>query len=135
MLDILEKVNPEVYEKIINGTSYTYNISLRKNGAGTQPDGEVTVYVPIPEDLKLLAYAGKAKIYRVEDDGNVTEMNVKIEDGCFVFNTTHFSLYTLVGDSLITMQNVVIAVSGVILLILILLLLFKAKKRKKQNNG
>ena len=135
LLDILEKVNPEVYEKIINGTSYTYNISLRKNGAGTQPDGEVTVYVPIPEDLKLLAYAGKAKIYRVEDDGNVTEMNVKIEDGCFVFNTTHFSLYTLVGDSLITMQNVVIAVSGVILLILILLLLFKAKKRKKQNNG
>ncbi|MCI7180562.1 MAG: hypothetical protein MSA26_08305 [Lachnospiraceae bacterium] len=56
MLDVLEKVNPEVYEKIANGTSYTYNISLMKNGVETQPDGEVTVYIPIPGDLKFLAY-------------------------------------------------------------------------------
>ena len=131
ILDILEKVNPEVYEKIVNGTSYTYNISLMKNGTETQPDGEVTVYIPIPEDLKLLAYAGKAKIYRVEDDGNVTEMDIEIEDGCFVFNTTHFSLYTLVGNRLMTMKNIVIAASGIIILILVLSLLFKVKKRRK----
>lgn len=131
ILDVLEKANPEVYEKIVNGTSYTYNISLMKNGTETQPDGEVTVYIPIPEDMKLLAYTGKAKIYRVEDDGNITDMDTKIKDGCFVFNTTHFSLYTLVGNSLITMQNAVIAVFGVIILILILLLLFKVKKRRK----
>lgn len=131
VLDTLKKVNTEVYEKIVNGTSYTYNISLMKNGTETQPDGEVTVYIPIPEDLKFLAYAGKVKIYRVEDDGNVTEMDNEIEDGCFVFSTTHFSLYTLVGNSLMTMQNIVIVASGVIILILILLLLFKIKKRRK----
>lgn len=133
VLDILEKVNPEVYEKVVNGTSYTYNISLMKNGTETQPDGEVTVYIPIPEELRLLAYAGKAKIYRVEDDGNVTEMDVEIEDGCFVFRTTHFSLYTLVGNKLMTIQNIVTTASGAIILILILFLLFKVRKRRKNK--
>ena len=101
-----------------------------KNGTETQPDGEVTVYIPIPEDLKLLAYAGKAKIYRVEDDGNVTEMDVEIEDGCFVFDTTHFSLYTLVGNSFMTTQNIVIVALGAITLIFIMFLLFKIRKIK-----
>ncbi len=104
-----------------------------KNGAETQPDGEVTVYIPIPGDLRLLAYAGKAKIYRVEDDGNVTEMDVEIEDGCFVFSTTHFSLYTLVGNNLMTIQNMVTVASGTIILILILFLLFKVRKRRKNK--
>ncbi len=134
LLDVLEDINPDVYEKIVNGTSYTYNISLMNNGTEVQPDEEVTVYIPIPDDLKILSYIGKTKIYRVEEDGNVTEMDAEIKDGCFVFNTTHFSLYTLVGDSLMTTQNIVIALSGAILIVFILLLLFKIKKRKKQNN-
>ena len=27
----------------------------------------------------------------------MTEMDVEVEDGCFVFTTDHFSLYTIVG--------------------------------------
>lgn len=99
LLDILKEKNPGIYDTIANGMSYTYNISLLKNGEETQPDGIVTVYIPIPEDMKLLAYTGKAKVYRIEEDGMLTEMDVEIENGCFVFKTTHFSLYTLVGNN------------------------------------
>lgn len=133
--DIIKQISPDVYEEIRNRTSYTYNISLMKNGAEIQPDGEVTVYIPIPEDLKLPAYAGKTKVYRIEDDGTVEEMDAETEDGCFVFNTTHFSLYALVGNTRITVQSIVIAVSGTCILIGIFILLIKIRKRKKINVG
>ncbi|MCI7182246.1 MAG: hypothetical protein MSA26_17105 [Lachnospiraceae bacterium] len=58
-------------------------------------------------------------------------MDVKIEDGCFVFNTTHFSLYTLAGNSFMTTQNIVIVALGAISLIVILFPLFKIRKRRK----
>lgn len=131
LLDIIRASNPEVYDAIMDGTSYTYNISLMKNGEETQPDDEVKVYVPIPDDLKLLAYAGKAKLFRVEEDGALTEMDVEIEDGCFVFKTSHFSLYTLVGDT--AMQNMIIIgtlLGGIALFIFVVIR--KARKRKNK---
>lgn len=131
VLNILKETNPEVYDEIIDGTSYTYNISLLKNGEETQPDGEVTVYVPIPEDLKLLAYAGKTKIYRVEEDGTLSEMAVRIEDSCFVFNTSHFSLYTLVGNH--ALQDTAIIVIGAVSAICILFLFFGVRKKRKRK--
>ncbi len=97
ILEMLQIVNPKLYQEITEGTTYTYNISLLQNNKEVQPDGEVTVYIPIPEDLKLLAYAGKTKLYRVEEDGTLTCMEVEIKKGCFVFKTTHFSVYTIVG--------------------------------------
>ena len=106
VLDLVEKYSPEIYDKIIGGVTYTYNISLMKDGNETQPNGEVTVYIPIPDELKALAYAGELtdgglpvniKIYRIEEDGTLTEMDASVEDGCFVFTTDHFSLYTIVG--------------------------------------
>lgn len=104
-LDIIKNLSPDIYEALTKGITYTYNISLLKNGDETQPNGKVTVYIPIPESLKILAHAGewtggvagKVEIYRVEEDGNLTEMDVEIEDDCFVFSTDHFSLYTIVG--------------------------------------
>ncbi len=104
-LDVIKNRNPDVYEAITNGKTYTYNISLLKNGEETQPDGKATVYIPIPEDLKELAYtgealgkvSGKVKVYRIEENGNLTQMDAEIEDGCLVFTTDHFSLYTVVG--------------------------------------
>lgn len=95
-LDIIKKINPDIYETMTTGITYTYNISLLKNGNETQTHGKVTVFIPIPEDLKVLAYAGevadkitgKVKIYRVEEDSSLTEMETEIENGCFVFTTS-----------------------------------------------
>lgn len=132
VLDIIKTSNPDVYDAIIDGTSYTYNISLMKNGEETQPDDEVKVYVPIPDDLKLLAYAGKAKLFRVEENGALTEMDVEIEDGCFVFKTSHFSLYTLVGNT--ALQNMAIIAVGVILSAIIISVFLVARKVRKRKS-
>ena len=94
---LLKEFDTKLYEAITEGTTYTYNISLLKNGHETQPDGTVTVYIPIPDDLKFLAYLGKVKIYRLEKDGTMSEMDVSISGDCLVFTTDHFSLYTIVG--------------------------------------
>lgn len=100
LLDIIKKVNPELYEKIQTDLSITYNISMIKDGKEVQPGGEVEVSIPIPESLIAYAYTGKLKIYRVEEDGSVTEMNVKVKNGCLVFITNHFSIYTMTAENI-----------------------------------
>ena len=71
-----------------------------ESGEEIQPEQNVQVYIPIPEKMKLFAYLGKTKIYRVEADGSLTEMDVKIKNGEFIFETSHFSVYTLIEESL-----------------------------------
>ncbi|MCD8026357.1 MAG: hypothetical protein LUF33_05385, partial [Clostridiales bacterium] len=94
-LDIIKELNPELYERIQAELSMTYNISMIKDGEETQPDGEVEVSIPIPENLTIYAYLGLLRIYRIEDDGTTTEMDVKVKNGCLVFRTDHFSLYSI----------------------------------------
>lgn len=148
LLDLVEKYSPEIYDQIVGGITYTYNISLMKDGNETQPDGEVTVYIPIPDELKVLAYAGELtdgsmpvniKIYRVEEDGSLTEMDVRVEDGCFVFTTDHFSLYTIVGfDAAEDVQNpepennnfAVITIAAAIAAVVVLIAVCAKKKKR-----
>lgn len=148
LLDLVEKYSPEIYDRIVGGITYTYNISLMKDGNETQPDGEVTVYIPIPDELKVLAYAGELtdgsmpvniKIYRVEEDGSLTEMDVRVEDGCFVFTTDHFSLYTIVGfdapdevqDPAPVNNNFVVMAIVASIAVAVVLLAVYAKKKKQ----
>ncbi len=97
LLNNIKKSDPAGYDVIRNSLSYTYNISMIKNGEETQPQEEVTVYIPIPEELKTFSVRGEVKIYRMEEDGSLTDMNAKVEGEYLVFNTTHFSLYSIVG--------------------------------------
>ena len=97
ILGQLKDTSPAVYEALTNGTSITYNISLLHNKEEIQHNAPVTVYIPIPLELKALAYLGQTNVYRVEEDGTVTNMQAMIQDGCFVFTTDHFSLYVLSG--------------------------------------
>lgn len=148
VLDLVEKYRPEIYDKIIGGVTYTYNISLMKDGNETQPDGEVTVYIPIPDELKVLAYAGELtdgglpvniKIYRIEEDGTLTEMDARVEDGCFVFTTDHFSLYTIVGfdapeevqDPELENNNFAVITIAAAIAVAVLLIAVWAKKKKR----
>lgn len=96
-LDVLKEMSPEIHELLTKGITYTYNISLLENGEEVQPGNAVTVYIPIPDNLTVLAQLGMTRIYRMEEDGSMTELEVEIKDGCFVFTTDHFSLYSIVG--------------------------------------
>lgn len=54
-------------------------------------DGSFEVRIPLSEKLK-----GKDLVaYYVDDNGNKEEHEVTIKDGYAVFNTNHFSTYTL----------------------------------------
>ena len=125
ILDKIEQKNPEKYDSIIDKKSYTYNISLLEDGQEIQPDEEVTVYIPIQENIKFLVYTGKTKIYRVNEDGSLKKMDVKIEDGYFVFQTTHFSLYTVAVENFD--REITMSIATIIIIILIVI-------RKKINH-
>lgn len=145
-LNDIKESDPEIYKAMSDGITHTYNISLIKNGAETQPDGKVTVYIPISEDFENLGSESelnkKIKIYRVEEDGKLTEMDVKIKDGCFVFTTNHFSLYSVVGYDFenTAVQNnkeinpVFVAgiavVGGIVVLSVIIILIAVLKKKR-----
>ena len=64
-----------------------YDITLKKDGEETQPDGKVTVKIPASEE--------SCAVYRMESDGTLTDMNAWYEDGFMVFETEHFSLYVV----------------------------------------
>ncbi len=98
--DILSKLkadSPDVYDAIAAGKSYTYNISLIRNQEETQPNGPVSVFIPILDELKSYVEQDKAKVFRVEADGSLTDMDAWAQDGMLTFTTNHFSLYVIVG--------------------------------------
>lgn len=71
-----------------------FDISLVKDGAEVQPNGEVTVKIPVPESMKSMTI----KVYREEADGSLTDMNAYCADGYVVFTTDHFSKYILKAE-------------------------------------
>ena len=102
-LDTLIRVNEitggDQYEKIMkilaleDGEIYDLKLfsqALEKNITKLE-DGSFEVRIPLSEKLK-----GKDLVaYYVDDNGNTDEHEVTIKDGYAVFNTNHFSTYTL----------------------------------------
>lgn len=64
-----------------------YNITLVKDGEEVQPGSPVIVKIPCNDP--------NAKVYRVEDDGTLTDMNAVYTDGYLIFATEHFSNYVV----------------------------------------
>lgn len=64
-----------------------YEINLSYDGEEIQPEDRVIVKIPTKNRF--------ARVYRMEEDGTLTDMNAEYRDGFLVFYTDHFSLYTL----------------------------------------
>ena len=73
----------------------TYDISLQAGGKEIQPNGSVTVKIPVPEKMD----GASVKVYRQETDGTLTDMHAIFQDGYAVFTTDHFSRYILEGEA------------------------------------
>ena len=85
---VLDSDNPlEKYE--------LYNISFIKNDKQVQPNGKVKVHIPIPKGMK----SNTCKIYRQESNGTWTILNAHVEGNFLVFETDHFSLYAVIGET------------------------------------
>ncbi|MCH5207394.1 MAG: LPXTG cell wall anchor domain-containing protein [Oscillospiraceae bacterium] len=74
-----------------NNSRFSYEINFTVNGEKVQPNGYVTVKIPVPEAL-----AGKTIfVYRVSDSGTYIRLSAEVVDGYVVFKTNHFSEYIL----------------------------------------
>ena len=70
-----------------------WDIVLTVDGVETQPEGKVTVRIPVPVGYS----AEKCKVYHIDPEtGKLTDMNARVENGYFVFVTDHFSIYSVV---------------------------------------
>ena len=72
-----------------------FDITMKnKDGVHVQPDGTVKVKLPLDWSKD-----GVYKVYRVNDDGTLTDMNAYREGSHMVFETDHFSVYVIVDES------------------------------------
>lgn len=72
-----------------------FDINLKnKDGVHIQPDGTVKVKLPVDWTKE-----GVYKVYRVNDDGTLTDMKAYREGSHMVFDTDHFSVYVIVDES------------------------------------
>lgn len=71
-----------------------FDINLKNSdGVHIQPDGSVKV--KLPNDWSK---SGVYKVYRVNDDGTLTDMNAYRQGSHLVFDTDHFSVYVIVVE-------------------------------------
>ena len=124
ILDILKLTNSEMYDLKLFSKSLNNYVSKLVNGS-------FEVRIPIKDEYKnknLVAYY-------VDDNGKVTEYEVTVKDGYAIFNTDHFSIYTLgvknvnnpqTGDNII--NSVILAFVSVISLSGIGIYFYKNKR-------
>lgn len=90
------KLTVTAVEDKTDENKFTYNITFKVDDKEVQPNGKVTVKIPVPE-----AFAGKTiYVYRAEEDGTYTNMKAEVEDGYVVFDTDHFSIYVVTVEDL-----------------------------------
>lgn len=84
----------DIIENQVNGIQASvFSIETYVNGVKTQPDGNVTVKIPVPSGLN----ASKCKLYYVNTDEQKTyEIAFMVKDGFIVFTTNHFSDWAIV---------------------------------------
>lgn len=81
--------NHETSETVKNLIVYDLKLLDQNHKIITGFSGTVTVRIPIPAGMD-----GDLHVYWYNDaDGTVTDMNAKQENGCLVFDTSHFSYY------------------------------------------
>lgn len=80
----------EKYEKAL-----VYDISFSLNGKEVQPNGKVTVKLPIPADYDTKSL----KVYHEKSDGSLEEVEFKVVNGYVVFEASSFSNYILIDTS------------------------------------
>ena len=74
--------------------SCIFDIKLTKNGVNVQPNGLVTVRIPLPDGYD----PARTRIFYISNEagGQVENMNARVEGGYLVFETDHFSHYAVV---------------------------------------
>ncbi len=75
-----------------------YNIGFTVNNVETQPNGTVTVKIPVPANYN----SEKCIVLHQQEDGNWRTVESKIEQGFIVFEVDHFCQFAVVDTSITT---------------------------------
>lgn len=78
-----------------NSRKVMYDIVTLVNGSNVQPNGAVTVSLPLPTGYDPTT----TSVYYVTESGTVEKLDSKVENGYIIFETTHFSYYAIVDES------------------------------------
>ena len=68
-----------------------FDISLVKGGETVQPNGAVLVALPVPQGMN----GSDMRVYHIADNGAKTDMNAVYSNGFMIFDTDHFSVYSI----------------------------------------
>ena len=75
----------------------SYDISIADaDGTAVQPEGEITVTIPVSEELKAAEGDAYAVYYFNPEDNSVQNMDCSTSEDSVTFKTTHFSIYSVV---------------------------------------
>lgn len=83
----------------------TYSITMYKNGEEVQPNAAVKVMIPLSSKFKS-ANPESIKVFRHNEDGTLTDMQAEVIDGYAIFVTDHFSYYSIVAETGISVSNI-----------------------------
>ena len=98
---ISDKENLDKIKLLLNNNESIlnmYDISLSKNGNKVKYDGVAEVSIPCKDE--------NAKVYRVESNNTLTDMQAVYKDGCLKFYTEHFSDYVVASPKKSTVGDV-----------------------------
>ncbi len=95
------KVNPDdALNDVVNNFILSsdiiipYDIHLHQDGNQVQPDGTVTVRIPVPDNVN----PNNCKVFYIDENGNETDMNATYNNGYMEFQTDHFSVYVVAAN-------------------------------------
>ena len=90
-----------VKSKLKDGKFTLYDPYLLNNKVEIQPNGMITVSIPVPDDYD----GAKCKAFYLDESGDAVDINVIFKDGRLVFNTDHFSLCAVWQPVSVTTEN------------------------------
>lgn len=96
LIEMLERRNQKVYR---GDKSFFYEIKYIKDGVLSEPDSSVEVNIPIPDGMVPFIATKKVKVYRINDDNSIEEMEYTYKNGYLSFITDHFSYYSIVTEN------------------------------------
>ncbi len=106
-LEIEEQFDGTSFQ-IVNGLdnvtqAVIYDITTKVNGETVQPSQALTIKIPLPEGFD----PNYTSVYHINSETGMTEkMNSRYENGYLIFETTHFSYYSIVEQKETTLVSI-----------------------------
>ena len=95
LLKVIESSDQQLYEDIIIGNAYTYEMTLLQNGNIVENQDPLTVTIPLHNEMIDKAEKGKLDVYLLAEDGTTTKIAAKVVAGSFEFTAEKLGIYVI----------------------------------------